>query len=275
MKYYTDMAFEKFNTHFKADEIMKVCEGIEKIVVNINNQDKARYYGKPIGRYVCINATKYCSFEKLKVLSETLANELNVFIEKSYDKKSVLVIGLGNDDIVCDMLGNLVCRNLVVNSKSEVNENFLYTFCPSVKGKTGIESLTLIKSVLKDVRADVVLIVDSLYAVSVARLGNSFQLSNGGMKLNGEELTENTLGVPVLVLGCPFAIKVDTVVNKILESFFECNQKVKLNLDCLNGEENVVTLLDVKERVVKVANMFSLAINMAVYDLKFEDLFVF
>lgn len=269
------MAFEKFNTHFKADEITKVCEGIEKIVVNINNQEKSRYYGKPLGRYVCINATKYCSFDQLKVLSETLANEINMLIKKTDDRKSVLVIGLGNDDIVCDMLGNLVCKNLVVNSKSEFNGNFLYTFCPSVKGKTGIESLALIKTVLKEVGADQVIIIDALYAVSVTRLGNSFQLSDGGMKLNGEELTKNTLGVPVLVLGCPFAIRVDTVVNKVLENIFESNQKVKINLDCLNGEENVVTLLDVKERVGKVANMFSLAINMAVYNLKFEDLFVF
>lgn len=269
MKYYTDMAFERFNCYFKADESFKLNNNIEKVVVEIDSKDKARYFGKPLGRYVCLNIYSNYDFKNYKTITNELSSELKSFLisEKS---SSILIIGLGNENIVCDSLGVLACKKVI---SGNVGEKKVCSFCPSVEGITGIDSSILISNLIKQTKCDIVVIIDSFYAINLNRLGKSFQISNGGMKLNGNELTKKELGVPVIVIGCPFAIKMESVINSLLDNFCEYKRKYKINLECLRGGENVVTLLNVNNEIKKAANIISSAINMAIHNLEFDDVF--
>ena len=269
MKYYTDMAFERFNCYFKADENYKLNNNIEKVVVEIDSNDKARYFCKPFGRYVCLNVCSNYNSKKYETITNELSSELKSFLMKE-KSSSILIIGLGNENVVCDTLGVLACKKVI---SGNVGERKVYSFCPSVEGITGIDSSILISNLIKQTKCDTVIIIDSFYSINIKRLGKSFQISNGGMKLNNNELTKKKLGVPVIVVGCPFAIKMESVINSVLDNLCENKRKYKINLDCLKGNENVVTLLNVNNEIANAARIISSAINMAIHNLEFEDVF--
>ena len=132
----------------------------------------------------------------------------------------------------------------------------------------------MVKNQLKKTGANVLIIIDSFYALNVSRLGRSFQLSNGGLRLKNDEFTQENLDVPVIVLGCPFAIKIDTVIGKVLEELFNSKKNIKIHLENLKGEENIVTLLDLNDKIHAAAKLIATSINMAIFDLKFEDAFI-
>ena len=274
VKYYTDMAFERFNFYFKADDTEKINNIIERVFVNIDSEEKIRYFGKPKGEYICFNISSELTFSVFRQLAYCISNEVKKLLTVVNDDLKVFIVGLGNKSIVCDSLGSLVCDNVIVNSSNKINKNLVSTFCPNVEGKTGVDSFSLVKETLKQVGANALIMVDSFYALNVSRLGRSFQLSNGGLQLKNNEFTQEKLGVPVIVLGCPFAIKVETVVSKVLDELLSSKKNIKMHLENLKGEDNIITLLDLNDKIHTAAKLIATSINMAIFDLEFEDVFI-
>ena len=83
---------------------------------------------------------------------------------------------------------------------------------PGVMGQTGIETEEIVEAVVKKIKPDVVLAVDALAAGSPERLNATIQLCDtgvspgAGMGNRRQELSEATLGIPVLAVGVPTVI---------------------------------------------------------------------
>ncbi len=186
----------------------------------------------------------------------------------------VLVAGLGNSDIGADSVGPRCVSGLVVSHHLRSLNAALYNslglsdmaaVLPGVLGQTGVESAVLIKAAVEKLSPKCVIAVDALAARSVSRLGTTVQLSNAGIAPGSgvcnarSELSEGTLGVPVLALGVPTVVDAGTLVRDMggkaeaeFDSFFVTPKET-----------------DLMARVV--AMLFSKAINRAVHGDGFEE----
>lgn len=176
---------------------------------NINNEE-SRLISKPAGRYVSLFFGNVCELdpEALGEISELLARELAQMSEKlsGAEKPKVLVVGLGNRDIVFDSLGARVCQRLSPDGEH------LFVFETGVLGDSGIESQRMVKSLAACVGADLVIAVDSLVARSETRVGCVIQLADSGISpasgvgRHSGEISRATAGVPVIAVGLPSAL---------------------------------------------------------------------
>ncbi len=143
---------------------------------------------------------------------------------------SVLVAGLGNKNITADSLGPkvngyiLATRHLSDSDESGLGELFSVA-CVStgVLGDTGIETAEIIKGVANQIKPSCIIVVDALAATSMDRLGNTVQFSDTGISPGSGvgnhrfEISEKTLGVPVISIGIPTVVST-AVISDTLSS---------------------------------------------------------
>lgn len=225
----TDLAVESFESADKTYiEGVKVEEKDGITVVTVLNERGAEAIGKPIGKYITCSVPSFVSntdiFDgRLDRLSSILKSLLPENIT------SVLVAGVGNLDITADALGPktnnyvLATRHIVEGGeKSEIFKDFFSVsgVTTGVLADTGIESAEIIKGVVDVTKPSCVIVVDALAASSSDRLGTTVQLSDVGISPGSGvgnhryEISENTLGVPVVSMGIPTVVSTAVISNE-------------------------------------------------------------
>ena len=111
---------------------------------------------KPIGNYISIECDeiRINKTDNKKDLVIAVANELSKIAD--FSKKSVLVVGLGNQNITPDSLGPKVVSHLIVTRHlieelDGIEDEFLQklsSIAPGVMGQTGMETVEVIKGVV-------------------------------------------------------------------------------------------------------------------------------
>ena len=125
-------------------------------------------------------------------------------------KDRFLLACLGNFDIEGDRLGKEVFDNIKITSMQ--GNNNLFKFCPNIFLFTGVETASIVKMFVKELKIDCVIIIDSLTTSSISRLGVSFQLCTGGMTPGsgvnrfGKVIAEDDIGAKCISIGVPFII---------------------------------------------------------------------
>lgn len=183
--------------------------------IKVYNTKKENYM------YTTISYIDITDKDQKKIISEVLIKELNKYIE-SLNK--VLIIGLGNRKSTPDSLGPKVLDNILVTSHlfkiGEVEEGYsnVSIFEPNVFGSTGIDSVELIKEVVKLIKPELVIIIDSLCTSNKERLNKTIQITNkgifpgSGVSNNRGELSSNTLNTNVIAIGTPTVIDIDNFI---------------------------------------------------------------
>lgn len=223
--------------------------------VTVNDAKAAKALQKPIGTYCTV------SFPRLDFVCDT-ADIINATVKAlktvfKADFKNALAVGLGNTDITPDALGPFVCdrvlatRHLSDNLKRDLGLDDLKSVCclaPNVLGKTGIESYDLICAAAKEIKPDLIIAIDALAARDPSRLCRTIQISDSGIcpgagvNNSRKELSQKTVGIPVIAVGIP------TVIDA--NGFF-------------NTEENMmVTPKEIDLLVEKSAEILSRALNI-------------
>ena len=174
-------------------------------------------------------------FKDYKILIREMKNQFGELLKDMKELKKVLVVGLGNKEIVCDSLGaKVVNKLLLLDDKNEYKTNCVINgIIPNVLGITGIPSFDIIAGVTNQIKPDLVICIDSLSASIYDNLFQSIQISNGsitagsGVKnLTNKTISQKTLKTPVLILGIPTLISLENIIN----SLCECeNQNFKNN----------------------------------------------
>lgn len=217
----TDLAFESYENieATKLDGVI-VRETNEQTIVKITNENGANALGKPIGTYITLNYNEFINDTDL------LDGRLDGFVDalKSIMPKnvnSVLVAGIGNNEITADSLGPktndyvLSTRHIANELKKLFKINNLVSVASistGVLGETGIETAEIIRGLVEQIKPSCVIAVDALSASSTSRLGTTIQLSNGGISPGSGvgnhrfEISEKTLGVPVIAIGIPTVV---------------------------------------------------------------------
>ena len=221
MKFRTDMADERRDLYRKANKIEDEITGIEceeekkenlKITrVKILNEEGEKALNKKIGNYITIDLKKASNlndYEKEK-LEDVISNEISKLSEKflKTSDDEVLVVGLGNNDLICDSLGSKVIENIEVTRHIKKyypqflkeNARGISSFCPSVMGKTGIETLEIIQGVTNKIKPKLIIAIDSLASRSIERVNKSIQISDTGIIPRAVELEMKEWGLPLKI----------------------------------------------------------------------------
>ena len=254
-------------------------EGFSVTEVVIENEAGARAIGKAEGSYVTLELSGLARREEdaFPRAARAIAEELKGVLPPLSPGDGVLVAGLGNRAITPDAIGpkvtdhTLVTRHLV----AQVPEHFghlrpVSALAAGVLGTTGVESGELVAAVNGAVRPKCVVAVDALCARAVERLCTTVQLSNTGISPGSgvgnrrSALNEETLGVPVVVVGVPTVIDAATIAADIVE---ESGQEVP-EPDALRGMggDLMVTPKDIDARVNDMAKVIGYGINLALQE---------
>lgn len=215
----TDLAIES-KTEISGNENgikkrIKTNGNIKTTVIEIISAEGEKILNKPVGTYITVefpDIINIADFSPLKTaVKEALAELLNI-------NGTVLVAGLGNNDITPDAVGPLTAKGILATR--HISNTFaesiglkglksVAVITPDVLGKTGIETAELIRGTADRIKPDAVIAVDALAARDPERLFKTVQITNSGItpgsgvKNKRGQINEKTLGVPVIAVGVP------------------------------------------------------------------------
>lgn len=218
---------------YNVDNIKVTSVDIDKDISKITNKRE--------GSYITIEFDDVTDTSNRQKVTEVFIKELDKMLS-SYDKSSVLIIGLGNDKSTPDSLGPKVLENILVTRhlyllSERVDENILMTskISPGVMADTGIETLDIISSVSNKIKPSLVLVIDALSASSISRVNKSIQISNTGICPGSgignmrKEISYDTIGVPVIAIGIPTVVSSSIIVYDTIDYLFKHISYIKDN----------------------------------------------
>lgn len=315
----TDLAIENYEylceiaqeiTGAETQETTK--NDIKITTVKIDTDEAQKALGKPKGKYITIEMPDMQTSEReeYEKMCIALADELRPLLNLKKGQ-TVLVAGLGNWNITPDSLGPDVVSKIMVTRHlfcymPESMSDSLRSVCaisPGVLGITGMETGEIIKSVCEKIKPDAVIAIDALSSRSVDRISRTIQLCDTGISPGAgvgnkrKELSQNTLGVPVIAIGVPTVIDAAQIardsltgsIRNILKQTDNNTDKYKAFYSFLEeAEENVndflpdnlgaffVTPKDVDSLIEKTSKIVANGINLALHDdISFDDINAF
>ena len=247
--------------------------------VTVQSEEAARALGKPCGRYVTLDLSPLLRGAEDTVgrAARAVGAELKALLgEKS---RSVLVAGLGNAQMTPDAIGPKSTEHILVTRHLGESPVFsalaaVSVLTPGVLGRTGIESLDLVRGAVRAVQPDALIVIDALASRSLSRLCTTVQLSDTGIVPGSGvgnhrcALDEKTVGVPVYAIGVPTVVDAATLTLDVLEEA----GKPGIDPDALRGHETVmVTTRDIDAQIRELSRIIGYGIDLALQPLSFAE----
>lgn len=272
----------------KKIENFGVCE------VDVENENREK--GCPAGKYVTVNIGKVWNADKEYFISacRAVAECIREFIPPT---GMCMLAALGNRNITADALGPMCAENFIVTHHiKKADESLFYSLglretvcvCPGVLGNTGIEAAKIIKGAAEEAKPDFVIAVDSLASKRLSRLASTVQISScgivpgSGINNSRKELSERTLGVPVIAVGVPTVVGVATLAADIVETAAEKSERRSVRTgaeeilkEITSGEAEsfFVTPKETDHIIRDVSKLIGYSINMALHSgIEFDEI---
>ena len=212
--------------------------------------------------------------EELADVKKVFTDEIKTFIK---DAKSLLIIGLGNSETTADSIGPKVVNDLKITRhilKYEpelLPKNTISTsaIAPGVLGTTGIETEEIVKSMVKIVKPDKVIVIDAMATRNTERLLKTIQISDTGIEPGAgvnnkrKEISKDTIGIPVIAIGVPTVVDAAVIVAQSFEKLSEKFDEFKFLKDSSFEEKyKLIKLSSDEDLVVMPKDMDSLVDNL-------------
>ena len=255
--------------------------------VVIETENGAKTMGTPVGTYITMEAPNMSVPDEgyHREISEKLAEHLRTLMGEG--EKSVLIVGLGNRDVTPDALGPYVVQNVRITrhlireygaaSLGEEQMNPISGIVPGVMAQTGMETVEIVKGVVKQTHPDLIIAVDALAARSTRRLNRTIQVTDTGINpgsgvgnhRNG--LNRQVIGIPVIAIGVPTVVDAATIVNDTMENLIntmnekDTAEKYHMIKEMIPSHLNTmfVTPKDIDETVKRLSYTISEGLNIA------------
>lgn len=264
----TDLADERREIYRKANNMENEIPGIETQEKEVNenirvsrvivkDEQGAEAIGKPVGSYITVDIKKLKLAEEkdIQLAAQIVTGELKELISKHIQgRDDILVVGLGNAYVTPDSLGPKVIKDIDVTRHFlkytpeyiDPNTRPVTAISPGVLGTTGIETSEIIKGIVDNVKPKLVIVIDSLSSKSIERISSTIQIADTGIVPGAgvnnarNELSEKTLGIPVIAIGVPMVVEAATIAADSIDLFIEKMQQESKSNDYLNSlkEEN-------------------------------------
>lgn len=278
--------------------------------VKITSPKGEKSIGKPLGNYITLDIPRLKENDRdlYEDTCRAVAFELKRII-KLGEKDTVLVVGLGNWNITPDALGPKVSSYLMVTRHlheylpEQVDDGVrpVCSIAPGVLGLTGIETSEIVKGVVEKVKPALVIAIDALASRRMNRINTTIQIADTGISPGSgvgnkrAELSEKTMGIPVIAIGVPTVVDAATMANDTIElvidslmaqpgasnEFYQMlknlNEKDKYSLikEVLEpyGGNLVVTPKEMDEVIERVSKVVANGINLALHkNIGFDDI---
>ena len=242
---HTDLALED-KERFECDNVEVSGVSVEETYneememriteVKILTENGAKTMRKPIGTYITMEMQNLVlpDEEYHKDVSKELAKQIKSVLPIDKEEYTALVVGLGNRDVTPDALGphTVDCLDITRHIVREYGKcalgndtcQMISAIAPGVMAQTGMESFEIIKGIVDTIEADVVLVVDALAARNTKRLNRTIQIADTGIHPGSgvgnhrNEISKETLGVPVIAIGVPTVVDAATIVRDTMEN---------------------------------------------------------
>lgn len=240
----TDLAIEAKDMYIEREEKTSEIEGVsvkERTENNIRisyvdiDQAGANTIGKKVGSYVTIYAdgVKMQDTKKQDEAATVLSKEIIQLLKMNNikDDGKGLIVGLGNWNVTPDALGPMTTEKILVTSHlfmlddASVADGYrsVAAVSPGVMGVTGIETSDIIFGIVEKYQPDFVIAVDALASRSIERINETIQISDSGIHPGSgvgnkrKELSQDTLGVPVIAIGVPTVVDAVTIASDTID----------------------------------------------------------
>lgn len=226
---------QKYNFYSNRTDLSSNEKGIYKTIniQNINNED---------------------------ILIKEIINTLDYFFHvlNITKKNHIFIVGLGNENNTADSVGPKTLKFIKVNAFLDnmgykIQGNKISALEPGVLGETGILTNKIIKSVVDEIKPNLVILIDSFIDDKIESLNKKIEINNIGLKTGtgiiglSSDINQNTLGIPIIVIG----------VTTAIELFIE--EKAK--------NYYLLTSKNIDSFVLKIAKIIGKAINKAIDNL--------
>lgn len=199
------------------------AQGLPVARVEILDAEGERALGKPPGVYLTLDVAALWRREEgifarvVRAMAELLGPLL--------PEGPVLAAGLGNPAMTPDALGPRTLDHLLITRHlQEVLPGFrpVAGLGAGVLGTTGLEVAEWVRGAAEHVKPAAVVLIDALAARGLDRLCSTVQLSDtglipgSGVGNHRQALNRETLGVPVVSIGVPTVVSVETAAKDLL-----------------------------------------------------------
>lgn len=250
----------------------------------INILDNSNKYNIEKGEYVALSFLDINDLSVRTSLEKLLKYNIIYYFQKYLKKENnkILVIGLGNRNIVSDALGPSVINHIEVNNHLDDNETKVAALSLGVMAQTGIETSDLLSSITNDFKPDLVILIDALATKNLNRINKAIQLNDvsispgSGVHNFRKVINLKTLKVPLISLGVATVVEAYSIIKEAVEYLNKNNLMKENNLNkvisaILPEESNFfVTPKSIDEDVEVLANIIARAINKAGKEWKNE-----
>ena len=273
----TDLALEAADIFFSGQKSSSTPTGFRRVEmlqegypitsVSITAPEAAKAIGKPMGRYVTMDLQSYFRRQPqfFRRAVHCLAAQLQALLPRTHE--GTLVVGLGNRAMTADAVGPLalehllVTRHLLTPGSPLSGLRSVSALATGVLAETGIETQSLIRGAIGQIRPAVLVVIDALAAHSPQRLCTCLQLSNTGLVPGSgvgnhrHALNRESLGIPVIAVGLPTVISTAALTGKS------------------DAGDLFVTPRDIDQRIRELGRLMGYGISLALQpSLTLEDL---
>lgn len=268
-------------------EVDEYNEGDIKITnVRIVNEVGERMMGKPMGTYVTVNIPQFTHYDSdsMDKVSSAFAVTLSKII-KLENSMTALVVGLGNWNVTADALGPKVVSKLMITRHlkelvpDSIDEGIrpVCALAPGVLGITGIETGEIIRGVVDKIKPNLIICVDALASRKMERVNNTIQIGNTGISPGSGvgnkrmELSQRTLGIPVIAVGVPTVVDAATIANDTIDMVID-----EMMHQASQGSEfyNMLKTMDKKEKQKMIEEILTPNVGNLMVTPKEEDMVI-
>ena len=293
---HTDLALED-KERFESDNVEISGVSVEEFYdeeheirvteVKILTENGAKSMRKPIGTYITMEMANLVLPDEdyHHVVAEELSKYVGNVLQMDEEKEdyTALVVGLGNRDVTPDALGphTVECLNVTRHIVKEYGKyamgeeavNMVSAIAPGVMAQTGMESYEIIKGIVETTKPDAVIVVDALAARNTKRLNRTIQIADTGIHPGSgvgnhrNEISKETLGIPVIAIGVPTVVDAATIVRDTMEnllSTLETDDKYEMMQELIAPHlyGMFVTPKDIDESIERIGATIAEGLNL-------------
>ena len=139
----------------------------------------------------------------------------------------------------------MITRHLKEYMPNSIDEGIrpVCAISPGVLGITGIETGEVIKSIVDKIKPNLIICIDALASRKMSRLNKTIQIGDTGISPGSGvgnkrmELSQKTLGIPVLALGVPTVVDAATMASDTIDLVLSDLE------NSINKEDNLYNIL--------------------------------
>lgn len=193
--------------------------------------------GEPLHTYITVITEDFSTDHVSDFLAaeKVLTNEIAGLFPPNV--KKVCITGLGNEWMTADALGPRVIQKLQQNYLFLEHKKAIL-LQPGVRLQSGIETANYVHAITKEMKPDVIVLIDSLKAAQQPHLARTIQVTDAGIRPGSglysdrAELSQAYLGIPVIAIGIPTVVSsIDVTAYQLEKALHYFAKRIEMKQD--------------------------------------------